>query len=399
MPEQTDPILVYNQKFIQDNFFIADNLKGIFSLSKENKDAKEKIARAMKTRGDLAQSLQEKRAAREKIDQAYLAQKQQAIDEVWKIKAKYSGGDRVLEYCHDGLKGQKERLFAYLQAIPRPGSEPKKNIQALRDEVDALKGDAAQPQPRLPLLTFAASDVESEAIHGSSILGNADSKVAALIEKLESSDWVKQGLAFIPEGVDESGKTCPFCQEKTITSKFIESINEYFDDTYQKQMGSLEALKARYASALEQLLAVSAFTDHPFSHERAESLSIKYQANVDTLRANVARIEQKIKSPKEPHTLADSTVMLIDFNEEVIAINETIDAYNERLKNRDAALTTLKDEFWSLMRWQYDQTMARLEADRHAAAQKLKELDDDINIINLGHADTNEQIALAQKGP
>lgn len=38
-----DEVLVYNQKFIQDNFYAKDSLNGIFSLSKENKEAKEKV--------------------------------------------------------------------------------------------------------------------------------------------------------------------------------------------------------------------------------------------------------------------------------------------------------------------------------------------------------------------
>ena len=37
-------ILVYNQNFIQESFFEAENLKGIFTLSKENKEAETKIA-------------------------------------------------------------------------------------------------------------------------------------------------------------------------------------------------------------------------------------------------------------------------------------------------------------------------------------------------------------------
>jgi wobble nucleotide-excising tRNase len=37
VPTESVPVLVYNQKFIRDNFFVADSLKGIFSLSKENK--------------------------------------------------------------------------------------------------------------------------------------------------------------------------------------------------------------------------------------------------------------------------------------------------------------------------------------------------------------------------
>jgi wobble nucleotide-excising tRNase len=397
MPEQSAPILVYNQKFIQDNFFVTDNLKGIFSLSKENKAADEKIAKATIRHHELTQSLNEKRTAKHKTDQAFVAQKQQAVDEIWKIKAKYSGGDRVLEYCLDGLKGQKERLFSHLRAIQKPAIAPKKSIEVLRGEVDALKGDAAQRQPSLPLLTFAASDVELEAILGSSILGNSDSEIAGLIEKLGSSDWVKQGLTFLPDEVDERGETCPFCQEKSITSKFIASVKDYFDDTYQDQMSSLEALKVRYTSAFEQLSAVSTFTAHSFSQERAESMKTKYKKFVDIIRDNIAKIEQKIKSPKAPQFLIDSSLLVANFNEEVIAINEAVNAYNERLDNRDAALAGLKDEFLTLMRWQYDQTMSRYEADLQGTNLKLKELGEEINKIEHGLADASNQIALAQK--
>jgi wobble nucleotide-excising tRNase len=396
VPHQTPLILVYNQKFIQDNFFVADNLKGIFSLSKENKEAEEKIAKTTDILRELEQSLQNKRAAKEKINQEFAAQKQQAIDQVWEIKTKYSGGDRVLEYCLDGLMGSKEKLFLHLQEIAKPSSEPKKIIQTIRDEVEALKGNTAQEQSRLPSLIFAAGDVESEAIFDSAILGNADSEVAELIDKLGSSDWVKQGLAYLPVEVDESGKTCPFCQENTITSKFAASIREYFDDTYQQQIDNLESIRKKYVSALEQLVGINAFTSHPFALERAESLSIKYQVLVTTLSSNVAKIEQKIKSPKIPLALAESTTALADFNQEVTFINEAIIAHNERLKNRYAALSLLKGEFWSLMRWQYDQTIARFETDRQSANQKLRELEGEIGKVNLDIADAKKQIASAQ---
>ena len=144
-------------------------------------------------------------------------------------------------------------------------------------------------------------------------------------------------------------------------------------------------------------MAVSTFTDHLFSQERTESLSIKYQTFVDILRGNVARIEQKFKRPNVPQTLIDSTAPLKNFNDEVIAINEAIDAYNERLDNRDAALASLKDEFWTLMRWQYDQTMTRYEADLQVKIMKLKDLEEEINETELSLADASRQIALAQK--
>ena len=81
----SDPILVYNQTFIQDNFYVSDSLKGIFSLSKENKTAEETISKATSKLAKLEQILESKRTEYQDALQIFETQKQQAIDEVWKI--------------------------------------------------------------------------------------------------------------------------------------------------------------------------------------------------------------------------------------------------------------------------------------------------------------------------
>ena len=67
LPALSDPVLVYNQSFIQDNFYIADSLKGIFSLSKENKSAEEKIAKASAKLTELEQSQNAQRAKKQEV--------------------------------------------------------------------------------------------------------------------------------------------------------------------------------------------------------------------------------------------------------------------------------------------------------------------------------------------
>jgi len=396
-PDQTAPILVYNQKFIRDNFFVADNLKGIFSLSKENRAAEQKIAEATKRQAELEQSLQSKRSAKEQANQAFSKQKQQASEEVWNIKKTYTGGDRVLEYCLEGLKGQKEKLFAHLQGILKPADEPERGVQELRKEVEALKGDDAKPHRQLEILAFQAHDVESNQIFGTSILGNTDSEVAALIEQLGNSDWVKQGLEYLPDDLGEAEAQCPFCQESTISTKFVENVKSYFDVSYQEQLDALEKLLKRYLAAIETLPVVSSFTDHPFAQERKSVISSKFQLLIATMRSNAGKIEKKIKSPKAPISLSNTIDVIADFNAEVIAINKAIDNYNDRLQNREVALAKLSDEFWLLMRWQYDQTMSRFEQDRQAVNQKLKDLDSEIGSINSDLTNVRAQITEAQQ--
>jgi hypothetical protein len=48
--DNTHEILVYNQTFIQETFFEVENLRGIFTLSKENKEAETKIGTLKRNR-------------------------------------------------------------------------------------------------------------------------------------------------------------------------------------------------------------------------------------------------------------------------------------------------------------------------------------------------------------
>lgn len=52
-------MLVYNEDFVSDNFYTKDELKGIFTLSKENKDASEKIEKANIEIGRLEDELED----------------------------------------------------------------------------------------------------------------------------------------------------------------------------------------------------------------------------------------------------------------------------------------------------------------------------------------------------
>src|SRR5690554_1737624 len=171
-------ILVYNQTFIQENFFEADNLKGIFTLSKENKDAETKIANAQK---EIEKLEAEKTSKVQELEAERIAlnQKQEAAkNAVWKIKTDYSGGDRVLEFCLDGYKGSKDNLFNHIQGLTKPTDKPTKSIDDLKNDVQAIMGENAQKYAYVPKITFSSSSVETEKIFDKQIVGNENSSVS-----------------------------------------------------------------------------------------------------------------------------------------------------------------------------------------------------------------------------
>ena len=98
-------VLVYNQAFVRDYFYEADGLKGVFGLSKENKEIDRKIASAEEELALLIQKA-EKVETRISAEEANAAQHlKQAANATWEIRRQYSGGDRVLEFCLQGLMG------------------------------------------------------------------------------------------------------------------------------------------------------------------------------------------------------------------------------------------------------------------------------------------------------
>jgi wobble nucleotide-excising tRNase len=396
-PANTTTILVYNQTFIKENFYESDSLKGIFSLSKENKAAEQKISDTEKKLAELQKNLSEKRGEKATAERERDTQRQAATDKVWKIKNDYTGGDRVLEYCLDGLKGQKDKLFSHVVSLPKPESQPLRADSELKKEVDSLKGDSAQYLSPLSNFVFTQHEVESNPILNQAIVGNDDSVVAGLIEKLGNSDWVRDGLGYIPEAVEDSGSPCPFCQKNTVTPSLVSDIRNYFDETYQAAITSLERLESDYKKAIFSLPNLNTIIDHPLATDSKQEIEHLHSNLLNILNANLAKISDKLKNPRGTQTLTSSGDAIATLNKKIEGINQLVSEHNTRLQNKSASLEKLKKEFWILMRWNYDQTVERFQQDMTSAEKKIIKLSGEIKEIEKSITAEEDKIVAAQK--
>lgn len=395
---QSAAILVYNQRFIQDNFHITDKLNGIFSLSKENKVAEEKIAQATRKLSDLREKASQNETSTAKVIANFNNQKQRAIDQTWQIKAEYAGGDRVLEYCLDGLKGQKEKLFDHLIGVRAPVGEPTRSPNALKADAEGLKGDSATlTYPLLQNFTIPPLAPEVTSLLEKPITGSADSTFAELIDRLGNTEWVKQGLRYLPEHLDADGEACPFCQEQTIFPRFIADIREYFNKEYEAKISRIEELLTQYTTIADQIQGISHYINHPLAAPYAASLSQKHNRLLTTLRNNTQLIAKKIKTPRESQTLESIKKELEDLNVDVEKINESIRAHNERIKNREASLTQIKQDFWRYMRWQYAATLSQFRLDQETTNRRLEQLRTEAESLNKEIGVTQSELAVAQQ--
>lgn len=368
-------ILVYNQTFIQETFFEAENLKGIFTLSKENKEAETKISNAQKEIIKL-ESENEAKGKELETEKISINQKQEsAKNAIWKIKTDYSGGDRVLEFCLDGYKGSKDNLFNHIVGLVKPTAKPTKSIDDLKNDLQSISGDNAQKYSFLSDITFTSQSVETETLFNKQIVGNENSTVSQLIKELGNSDWVKEGLQYLPEDETQENTTCPFCQEKTISNSFVESIKNYFDASYEADINSLKSFLVQYTQAFQSIPNKSIFESNPKFESYKKDFEIKYSAFTKVVEDNKKLIEDKIKTPSVSVTLKISTKALEEINEVIQKINGLVTEHNKNIEQKETVKTNIKKTFWEIMRWDYDQTISSVKADKTISKIKTDALE------------------------
>lgn len=355
---EDEKVLVYNQKFIQDYFYEADSLKGVFSLSKENKEIEEKLKAAETKLAELTNNSSQVENRIKDEEDKLRKEKEKSAEITWKIKAQYTGGDRVLEFFLVGLKGNKEVLFNSISSLEKPKIEPKRNIAAIKKDVESLSGDSAKSYEQLPLIDFNQQDNESNEIFNFVIVGNEDSVVSGLIKQLNNSDWVREGLDYmvIPKNGDST--QCPFCQEKNITNVLAENIRGYFDKSFEDSLNQISSILEQYQTAAAQLTSADSLDSNPFAKEKLPELKLRYQTFEKLISNNILQIQNKKATPSIQVQLETTSAAVEEVNEILKTINHDITRHNERISNIENELSQLKSEFWSLMRWDYDQTIS-----------------------------------------
>lgn len=387
-------ILVYNQSFLNDYFYEEDNLKGIFTLSKENKLALQQIEAEMKELEVHLAAQQENLKIATQITTKIEQEKTKASGKVWEIKTKFSGGDRVLEFCLEGLK-RTELLFQHIIGIPLLDNAPDYTIDDLKAEASSIEGEGAVTLTTAPVISADWLNIEGDSLWSKVIVGSQEGSVAEFITKVGNSDWVKQGLQYISD--DEDPQTCPFCQQETITNNIIDSIRSVFDEAYEQDIKQLESIKNQY-EALISSLNIHDISNSPLANkELVEAWTIACEALKASIRENVLHIGNKIKSPSTPIVLTDTKPTVDLINDLIINLNDMVGVHNDKLANKEKTKNNIKSRFWTLMRWDYDQTISAYSQSASELKGEASKIDQEATKISADVNTSNSKIANLRK--
>ena len=178
-----EKILVYNQKFIKDVFYEQDDLAGIFTLSKENKDAETKIKQANDEKLRLTETKNTKIAKINTLEIDIENKKEEAKNKIWDIK-NIADRNLILNFCIKNLN-TKKKLFEHCIDLEKTKEKPVKNIEDLKNEAEALKGENAQRyDDAIPTITFSEHEIEENLLFQEEIVGNENSTVSRTYTKI-----------------------------------------------------------------------------------------------------------------------------------------------------------------------------------------------------------------------
>ena len=338
--------LVYNRDFVERNFNQSPELKGIFTLGENRVETMEKIATLTdeleKTKAEIRNLSATLRGEDGKGGKKHdlTANEESVTDICWPKKQQY---DKYFTKAFEGCRGSKKDFRERVLQELRVNSAALETFESLSKRADALFKDELVELGEVPNLDVTAIvNHERNPILGKRIIGKQDVDIAGMIEKLGNSDWVQAGRSFY----DRNDLYCPFCQQRT-TEAFRSSLEEFFDESFLRDIKEIKTLEAHYRSGAEGLRKIL----DGIEAARPRYLDMNKLAGIRAvLEARVSANLQLIKAKREQ----PSTSVELDAVEDVLSsIAEVIDAANREIENHNALARNaaherrlLTDQIW-----------------------------------------------------
>lgn len=388
--------LVYNSDFVERNFKPAEDLKGVFTLGEMQIGTLEKISELKLERDTLTKKVEGWNEALKGTDGTGGKQKDLSSldssfkDKCWAQKVKH---DPKLQGAFEGVRNNSEKFKDRLL-------ENTTNTSALLPLIE-LENRAGTVFGQTPVVEqlVRAIDGESLLAHEANVIlkkkviGKNDVDIAAMINKLGNSDWVKEGRTYF----DDSGQVCPFCQQATKES-FAKSLNEYFDEAFLLDTITINNLATDYqtdAERIQQQLGLvigtpCKFLDVAKLKEEKELLDSK-------LMINSQRIAAKKKESSQSIELESIGNVVTAIGALILSANASIADHNRMVQNLSSERKTLTAQVWRLVVEEIKSDIAAYQAARGNLEKAIKGLGDQIQQASEGRSGKVKEIRELEK--
>ena len=339
-------LLVYNRDFIERNFNQPDELKGIFTLGEKDKETLDKIDTAKAELDHIKGKIIQLKDALEGANgggakRAELAELEAEFEgKCWDLKLKH---DEKLQGAFSGVRNSKANFKTKLLKESNSNSSSSVPLADLEKKAATVFGETSQSAMSLSVPNGANLLAhEGSAILKKKVIGKSDVDIAALIEKVGNSDWVKQGREFY----DPEERICPFCQQD-IPPTLEDSLNEYFDETFIADTTTIEGLYSDYKTDSQRLQqSIQTLLENPSEFLDADKLRAESELLDSKIRINIQRIEEKRRESSRSIELDSLENVLNAVETLVVDANTAIQSHNTMVSNLEIEREELTGQVW-----------------------------------------------------
>ena len=333
--------MIFNEEYIRNNVVSYDNIPGVFTLSSEEADMREKLLSAIDERKRIEKELGE---ADDKA--AEIRAQKSFCDNEFSSKA-WERTKRRREYdfpnSQDGFRNSKLKFFEeLLRHTPAPISFDELHTAYTRVfSTEAMR-----------YMQYVNIDADSfptiPEVVKKSLISKSNTDFAKFIRYLGNLDWVREGKEnYLHDD------TCPFCQSKIDKDKLIQNITACFDEQYQRDFEELKAFADDYADAymtIRDALMLNKNNVFPISEIQRQNYQYYADMFIEKGQNNLVYLEQKLKEPSAElsykfEDLSSYLQKLVKYTDE---INSSINDYLQVSGLSEKKNVVLK-RVWSFM--------------------------------------------------
>lgn len=345
---------VLNRDFVDEHF---GQLKGIFTLGKDQKGAREEIE-ATRTairierekREQLRQTLEGENDSGGK-NAELVALEDWCTKKCWAQKVKH---DEAFKDAFTGARNDKDKFKAKVLTEHAGNTANLTSLTELAERANIVFGERPVEQSAVPAIDASALLAhEAVPILQKPVIGKGDVDIAGMIKKLGNSDWVRQGRVFY----DANDGACPFCQQQT-DAAFAASLAAYFDETYAQEKQTIDDLVAAYRTDAQTVQeSVAGVLAAPGEFLETEKLQAQKEVLDGLIRENLLILDGKQKAPSQVVELKSIQGAADAMNDLIGTANAKVAAHNRTVRNFDAEQRTLKAQVWRYVLDELDQDL------------------------------------------
>jgi wobble nucleotide-excising tRNase len=376
--------VVYNRDFVEKNFDQSADLKGVFTLGEQNIDVLKNIALTKDELDQLTKKIEALNLALDGEDgtggkNGELRQHENQLQaRCW---AAYTKHKTSLWRAFEGFRHSKEAFKNQILKEWATNTDALNTLADLEKRAETVFGPSPELQVSVPEIDGDALLAhDTNPILSKRVIGKDDVDIAAMIKKLGNSDWVRAGRLFY----DANGRICPFCQQGT-KEAFAQSLNEYFDDTFELDSKAIDDLIANYKSdstRLQQQTALAITT--PCKFLDVDALKAQKDLLDSRVATNLQELATKKKEPSQIVQLQSIADVVLAIRGHIQAANALVCEHNRVVANLATERRALTSQVWKyLLETELKGDLEQYKSKRDSLDKAIKAMDQQIQLAAL----------------